>query len=952
MSVLLQRFASVFVMTTGAFFWQLYKDSDSGVLGEATQLQHALQGHFNRLISVAWPPSTKSAPLLCLIVILFVIFVKDTFFKGGETEESKRVRFVKRRLLLAQMTQALRWSIEDPKDDDKEDEEGEEKKEEEEKKKRPPSAGDLFEMVYDTVEERHATAFGIDADSEPYASTLALFKERIVEDFKDAVRYTALARQEASEAGVVKGVELDGEELKHVAEYIDGTKLEELLKLYNKKVIKAFGRIVDRQLVKEAEIALKELVQEQRKGVHMLLPLLWPLMPLYSVALLLMAFDSMVGCVTYNGLNTLLDGVAAGTMTVEQLKWITAQAYLKLVFCIFAHLSSWAIVGKVTSQFRLQVRNQIMRNMVRQDTKFFDIFPSGILQERLNSDAENLAGKMFHLPNRLLHHFCLTISVSYTLYNLSKSLFYTVLFPIPIISGACYFIIRCMHKLGERQRKIGEHVAANTMEVLKEIKTVREFAMESEEADKFAANSAYRAQIEEYSSALHHIILISPLVCLFDGVRFFFTYMGGYYVAAGTLTVGQAVQAGSLANDLQHIVQGFFHIMPELVTTFQPLGRVCDILNQKPKIEPHPDAPPKLKPDSFRGEIIFKDVDFTYPSEPLKQILFSMSFSISPGEKVGFVGGTGSGKSTAIRLIERFYEPQAGTITLDGLPIQDYDVHHLRRHMSVVAQDNTLFSTTIRENIVYGLPRRMRETITDKEIEDACRKANAWKFVNEFPRKLETYAGERGVKMSGGQKQRLAIARAIIRKPTIVLLDEATSALDSKAELVVKEALDKMISANSNGCTIIIAHRLTTVKECTKIIVMDKGSIKECDPHDKLMKVPVEKDSNGQTLSGWYRDLWETQHGRDPDKDKLELLEAENARLKRELAKVRMDTLKSFRMGHARRVEEPFGPLSDLPLAPISLERARSEQLYPGSENCPPAPPTLTLDRAKTTVAF
>merc|ERR1711881_302038 len=139
------------------------------------------------------------------------------------------------------------------------------------------------------------------------------------------------------------------------------------------------------------------------------------------------------------------------------------------------------------------------------------------------------------------------------------------------------------------------------------------------------------------------------------------------------------------------------------------------------------------------------------------QILFQLSFEVKPGERVAFVGPTGCGKSSTIKLIERFYAPQSGTIKLDGIDIADYDLYHLRRHMSVVAQDNILFSTTIRENIIYGLPRERRESITDAEVEEACRKANAWVFINEFPRKLETYCGERGVKLSGGQKQRLAI---------------------------------------------------------------------------------------------------------------------------------------------------------------------------------------------------
>mmetsp|Transcript_5820 Transcript_5820/g.17984 ORF Transcript_5820/g.17984 Transcript_5820/m.17984 type:complete len:426 (-) Transcript_5820:79-1356(-) len=425
--------------------------------------------------------------------------------------------------------------------------------------------------------------------------------------------------------------------------------------------------------------------------------------------------------------------------------------------------------------------------------------------------------------------------------------------------------------------------------------------------------------------------------------------MGGMFVAGGRLTPGQAVMAAGLAGDMTHIIRSFFDIMPEIVSVFQPLGRVCDMLSAVPKIEPHVGSEPKLKPEKFMGAIEFRNVDFTFPSEPLKQVLFDLSWSIAPGEKVGFVGGTGCGKSTSLYLLERWYNPQRGTILLDGKNIADYDVYHLRRHMSVVAQTTCLFSTTIRENIIYGLPPDKRDGISDADIEHALRQANAWKFVNDFPRKLETYAGERGVKLSGGQKQRLAIARAIIRKPTLIFLDEATSALDSKAEKVVQEALDKMIDEHANGCTLIIAHRLSTLRTCTRIIVMDKGSIKESGSHEDLMRIEVEKDTRGDMIKGWYRDLYETQHGKGEDKGTAESLRAELASVRRELevlrqenSKLQGDATKGLGPRRARRLGPVFAEL------PIQLARHMSEgSPRSGDENIPPLP--LDLKHAKTT---
>lgn len=423
------------------------------------------------------------------------------------------------------------------------------------------------------------------------------------------------------------------------------------------------------------------------------------------------------------------------------------------------------------------------------------------------------------------------------------------------------YFIKTMHRLHERGRKVSDNVVASTNEMIKELRTVRSFAMEHEEAEEYKQQSAYRSSIEEWSSVIHHVCFIAPLVLMFFAVRISALYLGGTYIASGMLTVGMTVQLGSSADNLQHNMRQLMELIPDLVKVTGPIGRICDALNPRSTIEPCPGEPPKRK-GPIKGHLRFVDVHFAFPSEPQKQVLFGLSFEARPGEKIAFVGATGCGKSTAIQLVQRFYNQTAGDVLLDEIPISDYDVHYLRRQTSVVAQESVLFSTTIRENIVYGLPKAERDAITNEDVERVCKQANAWEFISGFPRKLETFCGERGVKLSGGQKQRLAIARAIIRKPRITLLDEATSALDSKSEEVVQEALDHMIGENAAGCTLVIAHRLSTIKNCDKILCMQRGQVIESGSHDELLELPIVRKADGkEMISGLYADLWATQMG-------------------------------------------------------------------------------------------
>merc|ERR1712178_172241 len=196
------------------------------------------------------------------------------------------------------------------------------------------------------------------------------------------------------------------------------------------KIKKAFGKaVLDKKLLQDAEDCRREVEKEQRKGMAMLWPILHPVLPMYAFAVCLMIFDASNGTVVFHSMKTLLDEVGSGKVTLQELKSMTLQSYIKFIFCVFAHLSSWAFTHKVTADFRLKVRNQVMANMVRQDMKFFDVYPSGILQERLNNDAEQLSSKMFHLPIRLVDSFFRLLSCVVVLYGLEPQLFYVVAVP-------------------------------------------------------------------------------------------------------------------------------------------------------------------------------------------------------------------------------------------------------------------------------------------------------------------------------------------------------------------------------------------------------------------------------------------------------------------------------------------------------------------------------------------
>jgi ATP-binding cassette subfamily B protein len=250
--------------------------------------------------------------------------------------------------------------------------------------------------------------------------------------------------------------------------------------------------------------------------------------------------------------------------------------------------------------------------------------------------------------------------------------------------------------------------------------------------------------------------------------------------------------------------------------------RVFELVDRTPRLVPGNLSLPRVE-----GAVAMADITFAYPTRPDVDVLRGLNLSLRPGEVVAVVGPSGAGKSTLAALMSRFYDPQSGTVSLDGHNLRTLDADWLRQQVGVVSQEPILFATSIRENIRYG-----RLTATQDEIEAAAKAANAHDFVAQFPDGYDTLVGERGVRLSGGQKQRVAIARALLKDPRILVLDEATSALDAESEGLVQQALEQLQRGRT---TLVIAHRLSTIRSCNRIVVLDGGRVVESGSHDALM---------------------------------------------------------------------------------------------------------------------
>lgn len=424
------------------------------------------------------------------------------------------------------------------------------------------------------------------------------------------------------------------------------------------------------------------------------------------------------------------------------------------------------------------------------------------------------------LRNVLLFFGALTMMVIY-----NPALMATITLAMPLIIAPIIVLGRRVRHLSRSSQDRIADVAAMASESLSAIAVVQAFTREDEDRRRFRA-AVERAYATAKARIRARSWLAGLVVLLISGAIIFILWRGAHEVVAGSMSGGEMAAFVGFAIMASAAAGAVVEVYGELQRAAGAAGRLSELLRARGAIRSP--AQPRPLPLPVRGEIRFEKVKFAYPSKPDIAALHEVSLEIGAGETVALVGPSGAGKSTLLQLLLRFFDPQAGRISLDGIDIRELDLQHFRKNLAVVQQDTVIFADTVRENIRYG-----RLEADDGEVEAAARAAAADGFIAELPQGYDSHLGERGVRLSGGQRQRIAIARAILRDAPVLLLDEATSALDAGSEQAVQQALGRLMEGRT---TIVIAHRLATVMHADRIVVLDHGRLVAEGSHDVLIR--------------------------------------------------------------------------------------------------------------------
>ncbi|MFT6089297.1 ABC transporter transmembrane domain-containing protein [Sulfitobacter sp.] len=561
---------------------------------------------------------------------------------------------------------------------------------------------------------------------------------------------------------------------------------------------------------------------KQLGALRALAPFVRPYRGLMIAAVLALITTAMISLMLPLAVRRVIDNFGSGEQLLDQ--YFIAALIIAAFLAIGTGLR-YALVTRFGERVVADIRKAVFDRVIGMSPSFYERIMTGEVLSRITTDTTLILSVIGSSVSIALRNMLIFSGGLILMLFTSAKLTGMVLLLVPAVIVPILVLGRKLRVISRENQDWIAASSGNASESLSAVQTVQAFTHEAASRAQFAqmTEASYDAARRRIKTrALMTVIVIFLVFAGVVGVL----WMGARDVRAGDMTPGALVQFVIYAVMVAGGVAALSEIWGELQRAAGATERLVELLQTNDDVH-DPDRSAEL-PNPVAGRIVFEDVQFSYPARPGVQALDGINLTINPGETVAFVGPSGAGKTTIIQMILRFYDPQSGRITLDGIDLRDVARDAFRRSVALVPQDPVIFATSARENIRFG-----RLDASDAEIIAAAEAAAAHQFISELPDGYDSYLGERGVMLSGGQKQRIAIARAILRDAPVLLLDEATSALDAESERAVQHAVDQL---SADRTTLIVAHRLATVKKADRIVVLEAGRIVDTGTHDELVE--------------------------------------------------------------------------------------------------------------------